>query len=391
MQQERVAGNEGGSPADQPEMVVSADSHVVEPSDLWVQSLGPRHRDRAPRVFWDPARVGWFFGCDGIPSALITTLYTAGQSPEEFAEGRWAGPETARPGASDARARLGDMDQDGVSAEVLYPSLAISLFWLADGEFQRELFRIYNDWLADFVKCAPERLIGVALISLWDVDAAVREMERCRSLGLSSVAIWASAPEDRPLSGPENDRFWAAAQDLGMPVGLHILTGFRDSPKVFDYADALGRIARNMAFPNEIQATLTELLFSGLLERFPELKIVLAENDIGWIGYHLLHADRLYEKMGTVTPTSLTMKPSEYFRRQIYATFMDDPVGVLTMRLLGSKNFMWGSDYPHYESTWPRSRKVLAQAFEGVPADDEANVVHRNCMALYGLTDAVAG
>ncbi|OKH98996.1 amidohydrolase [Streptomyces sp. CB02923] len=368
--------------------VISADSHVVEPVRLWSDRLGRGIRDRAPRVHWDAERHGWFFSCDGLRPALINSLYATDKSPEEFAGTLESGIEAARPGGNDPVARLKDMAQDGVSAEVLYPSLAMSLFWLRDAVFQRACFRAYNDWLAEFVQHAPDRLVGLGLISLWDAGEAVKELNRCRAMGLKGAAIWASSAPERDFTGAANDPFWRAAQELGTPVSLHCLTGYRDSPKLFDYSTPLGRIQRNMAYPEEIQHSLTDVIFSGVLERFPRLQLVLAENDIGWVGYHLLHADRIHDKLGPVLNTTLTMPPSAYFRRQVHTTFTDDEIGIATMRLLGAGNFLWGSDYPHYEGSWPHSRDLVARSFRDVPDEDRRQVLHGNCARLYGLDPA---
>lgn len=371
--------------------IVSADSHVVEPADLWSDRLDRQYQDRAPHVFWDPQRQNWLFGCAELPPATVNSLYAVDQSPEEFAEQQHVGIEAVRRGGNDPRERLKDMQRDGVAAEVLYPSLSLSLYWLKDAAFQAACFRIYNNWLAEFVSYAPTQLVGVGLIPLWDVDSAVRELHRCRTMGLKGAAIWASPPDERAFTGPCNDPFWAAAQDLEMPVSLHILTGYRESPKLFEYDTTLARIQRNMVFPEEIQHSLTDIIFSGVLDRFPDVKVVLAENDIGWIAYHLMHADRIHVKLGPLISTDLTMAPSEYFKRQVYATFMEDDVGILTLQLLGPNNFMWGSDYPHYESTWPRSQEILSKSFENTPTGDRLKVVYENCAKLYSVnvpTDA---
>ncbi|MFB7588735.1 amidohydrolase family protein [Streptomyces sp. NPDC056169] len=365
--------------------VISADSHVVEPVRLWADRLERKYQDRAPRIHWDAERRGWFFSCDGLQPALINSLYATDKSPEAFADTLESGIEAARAGGNDPAARMKDMAQDGVSAEVLYPSLAMSLFWLRDAEFQRACFRAYNDWLAEFVSHAPDRLVGLGLISLWDAEEAVKEVNRCRAMGLKGASIWASPAPERDFTGEANEPFWQAAQELGMPVSMHCLTGYRDSPKLFDYSTPLGRIQRNMAYPEEMQHSLTDLIFSGVLERFPRLQLVLAENDIGWIGYHLLHADRIYDKLGPVLDTTLTMPPGEYFRRQVHATFTDDGIGIATMRLLGSGNFLWGSDYPHYEGSWPHSQDLIARSFREVPDEDRRQVVSGNCARLYGL------
>ncbi|MFF2812857.1 amidohydrolase family protein [Streptomyces sp. NPDC058000] len=364
--------------------VLSADSHVVEPVRLWTEGLERRYRDRAPRVSWNSERRGWYFTCDNLRPALVNTLYATDTTPEDFVDAE-AVVEAARIGGSDPAARLKDMALDGVAGEVLYPSLGLHLFWLADAGFQRACFRAYNDWLADYVRHAPERLVGLGLMSLWDTEEAVRELHRCHDLGLKGAAIWASAPDERDLAGAANDPFWQAAQELDMPVSMHCLTGYRDSPRLFDYTTPMGRIQRNMAYPEELQHTLTDLLFSGVLQRFPGLDIVLAENDIGWIAYHLLHADRIYDKLGPALGTDLTMSPSDYFRRQVHATFTEDEVGVLTMRLLGPDNFLWGSDYPHYEGSWPNSKQVLERCLAEADGGAREQVTSGNCARLYGF------
>ncbi|MER5985800.1 amidohydrolase family protein [Streptomyces sp. NPDC001787] len=363
--------------------VLSADSHVVEPVRLWTEGLERRYRDRAPRVTWDSGRGGWYFTCDDLRPALVNTLYATDTTPENFADGAETVVEAARAGGSDPAARLKDMALDGVAGEVLYPSLALHLFWLADGDFQRACFRAYNDWLADYVRYAPERLAGLGLISLWDTEEAVRELRRCHGLGLRGAAVWASAPAERDFAGAANDAFWREAQELGMPVSMHCLSGYRDSPRLFDYATPMGRIQRNMAYPEEMTHTLTDLIFSGVLQRFPGLHVVLAENDIGWIAYHLLHADRIYDKLGPALRTDLTMPPSDYFRRQVHATFTEDEVGVLTMRRLGADNFLWGSDYPHYEGSWPHSAQVLDRGLADAGEAAREQVTSGNCARLY--------
>ncbi|MFD4395563.1 amidohydrolase family protein [Kitasatospora sp. NPDC058397] len=365
--------------------VLSADSHVVEPVRLWTEGLERKYRDRAPRVSWDAERRGWYFTCDDLPPALVNSLYATDATAEGFVTDAETVVEAARPGGSDPAARLKDMALDGVAGEVLYPSLGLHLFWLSDGEFQRACFRAYNDWLAEYVRHTPERLVGLGLISLWDTEEAVRELRRCRELGLRGAAIWASTPTERDFGGEINDPFWREAQALGMPVSMHCLTGYRDSPKLFDYDSPLGRIRRNMGYPEELQHTLTDLIFSGVLQRFPDLQVVLAENDIGWIAYHLLHADRIYDKLGPALRTDLTMAPSAYFRRQVHATFTEDEVGVLTMRLLGSGNFLWGSDYPHYEGSWPNSRQVLDLGLRDAGPQARQQVTSENCARLYGF------
>ncbi|GIX47293.1 MAG: amidohydrolase [Candidatus Tectimicrobiota bacterium] len=365
--------------------IISADSHMLEPPDLWVQRLAAPYRERAPRVYWDEGKNGWFFGGPGVPPIRAAGLFGAGKTDEELADHWKKGYEAARPGGWDPAERLKDMALDGVAAEVLYTSLGFNLFWITDADFQEACFRVYNDWLAEFVSHDPTRFAGLGLISLWRVDHAVEELQRCRRLGLRGAMIWASPPAERPFTSRDYDPFWAAAQDLDMPISLHILTGQGwESKGLAD--ESMDRYQRNLNQPAEIQRSLTALLFSGVLERFPRLKIVSAENDIGWVAYYLYRADRAYKRFRHLSPTPLTMPPSAYFRRQVYATFMDDPVGTFTVALVGADNFMWSSDYPHQASTWPHSREVIARDFKDLGEEETRKIVHDNCAELYGFT-----
>ena len=364
--------------------IISADSHMVEPPDLWLERLDKKFRDRAPRVFFEKDKEAWFFGNSELPPFPCASLYAAGKTPEEYVEHQKAGFEAAREGGWDPAERIKDMEMDGVSGEVLYTSLGCTLFWLEDAALQEACFRVYNDWLAAFVSHAPERFAGLALISMWNVDNAVKELERSRKRGLKGAMVWSSPPAGRAFAAAEYDRFWSAAEDLAMPISLHIITGRRESALLADHSMTIYQ--RRMGLLAEIQRSLTDILFSGLLERFSRLKLVSAENDIGWIAYFLQRADKFYHRMRYTHPTELTMAPSEYFKRQVFATFMTDPVGTMILDHLGANNFLWSSDYPHQASTWPNSRDIIARDFANVPAETKQKIVHDNCATLYGFT-----
>lgn len=364
--------------------IISADSHMLEPPDLWSGRLDKPFRDRAPRVYWDEKQNGWFFGGEGVPASRAAGLFGAGVTDEDLKEHYNKGYEAARAGGWDPAERIKDMEMDGVSAEVLYTSLGFNLFWIDDAAFQEACFRTYNDWLAEFVSYDASRFVGLGLISLWNVEHGVEELRRCRKLGLKGAMIWASPPVDRPFTGPLYDPFWAAAQELEMPISLHILTGQGESRGLAD--ETMNRYQRSMALPSEIQRSLTDIIFSGVLERFPRLQIVSAENDIGWIAYFLYRADRAFKRFRYLSPTSLDLSPSEYFQRQIYATFMDDPVGPLTLPRIGSDRLMWSNDYPHQASTWPHSMDFIARDLKDLSEEDKSKIVHDNCAKLYGFT-----
>ena len=209
--------------------VISADSHMFEPADLWVGRLDARFKDRAPRMEPNEGKSGVSLVAPGIRPFPISSLSAAGRSGEALKQHFGSGYEAARPSGWDPVERIKDQDVDGVCAEVLYTSLGMPLFGLKDAELQHHCFKVYNEWLAEFCSYNPKRLIGIAPISLNDIGQAVTELERCARLGLRGAMIWGFAPEGRPYSSKEYEPFWAAAQDLGMPLSLHVVTGKREN------------------------------------------------------------------------------------------------------------------------------------------------------------------
>jgi predicted TIM-barrel fold metal-dependent hydrolase len=369
--------------------LISSDSHVSEPPDLWAERLDIKYRDRAPRVILNPeGQEGAYFVYEGYPPHNLAIGLGAGRTPEELAAFLKTGTYAdARPGGWDPAQRLPDMELDGVAAEVLYTTLGFRLFWLKDAGLQRACFRVYNDWLAAYCSYAPKRLKGLALISLYDPKEGAQELERCANLGLKGAMIWCSPPADQPYSSEIYDPFWAAAQDLDMPVSLHAITGMERIP--WEYG-AEKRAMRSTVTPHEIEKSFSILILSGVLERFPRLKIVSAENNCGWLPYYLQRMDRGFARFGpsgTVTPwpTKLTLKPSEYFRRQMYCTFIDDSFGVASRHWIGVDNIMWSSDYPHTASTWPHSRDIIARDFKDVSEVEKRKIVRENAAQLYGF------
>jgi predicted TIM-barrel fold metal-dependent hydrolase len=369
--------------------LISSDSHVSEPPDLWVERIDTKYRDRAPRVMLNPeGQEGAYLVYEGYPPHNLAIGLRAGRTPEELAAFLKTGTYAdARPGGWDPAQRLPDMELDGVEAEVLYTTLGFRLFWLKDAELQRACFRVYNDWLAAYCSYAPKRLKGLALISLYDPKEGARELERCAQLGLKGAMIWCSPPADQPYSLKSYDPFWAAAQDLDMPVSLHAITGMERIP--WEYSPEK-RAMRQTVTPHEIEKSFSILILSGVLERFPRLKIVSAENNCGWLPYYLQRMDRGFARFGpsgTVTPwpTKLTLRPSEYFRRQMYCTFIDDSFGVASRHWIGVDNVMWSSDYPHTASTWPHSRDIIERDFKDVSEVEKRKIVRENVAQLYGF------
>ena len=372
--------------------LVSADSHVNEPGDLWVERIDKAFRDRAPRVVDNlPGRQpGSYLVLEDIPPIHLTQGLGAGKKPEElpnfFQQTTY---KDARRGGWDPAERLKDMELDGVEAEVIYTTLGFRQFWFKDAALQQACFRAYNDWLAEYCSYAPKQLAGLALISLYDIEEAVRELHRCRQMGLKGAMIWASPPEDRPYSSPLYDPLWAAAQDLHMPLSLHAITGMGPESQA---TRAMGReiqpvdrYLRAVTGADEVKRTLTVFIFSGVLERFPGLKLVSAENNVGWLPFVIQRWDQAHATSRYMQTTPLKLRPSEYFHRQVYATFIDDSVGVENRHQIGIDNIMWSSDYPHTASTWPHSQDIIARDFKAAPDAEKWKIVRENVIALYGL------
>ncbi len=372
--------------------LISADSHVNEPGDLWLARMDKAFRNRAPRVVDGiPGRPpGSYLVLDGLPPIHVTQGLGAGKKPEELATFFESSTyKDARRGGWDPAERLKDMDVDGVEAEVIYTTLGFRQFWLTDGALQRACFRAYNDWLAEYCAYAPKRLAGLAMVSLFDVEDAVGELSRCRNIGLRGAMIWASPPEHRPYSDPLYDPFWAAAQDLGMPLSLHSITGMGPESQAMRAMGrelkSLDRYLRSVTLCDEVKRSLTVFIFSGVLERFPRLKIVSAENEVSWLPFVIQRWDQAFDDYRHMYPTPLTLRPSEYFHRQVHATFIDDPVGVQNRHQVGIGNMMWSSDYPHTVSTWPHSQEVIARDFAGVSPEETRRITRDNTITLYDL------
>jgi predicted TIM-barrel fold metal-dependent hydrolase len=374
--------------------IVSADSHMMEPADLWQERLDNKYKDRAPRVIEGyEGKKGYFFKVEGIRPFPVAGGFAAGNKPEDLPKAWEKGYEGCRPSGWDPAERLKDQDIDGVEAEILYTTLGMSLYGLDDAGFQQACFRTYNNWLSEFCSYDPKRLFGIALISLEDVEAGAKELERCAKQGMRGAMIWGSPPRERPYSSPEYDPFWAAAQDLQMPISLHVVTSKKgnqdkkpDSGEVKPRPERRGGTqSRYMRLIHEVQQSITDIIFSGVLERFPKLLIVSAENDTGWIAHYMYRADHAWEKFRFFEKDPLPKPPSEYIRQQLYATFQDDPIGPSTYEFFGADNYMWASDFPHTDSTWPHSREVIEKDFAKVPPEVAKKIIADNAIRLYRM------
>jgi predicted TIM-barrel fold metal-dependent hydrolase len=263
-------------------------------------------------------------------------------------------------------------------AEVLYSSLGIVLLNMKDIELQQACVRVYNDWIAEFCAHDPQRLIGIGLYTLGALPD-VSEVERCARLGLKGVLILASDAIEASYSDAQFDPLWRTCAETGLSVSLHkpLVSGMPLTPAMPTMADLQIHVI------HVVEQCLTRMIYGGVFERFPKLKVVSAENDVGWIANWVHRLDHVHTKVANAA--RLPMQPSDYVRRNVWATFQDDPLGPATWQFFGEHNYMWASDFPHADSTFPHSLKVIDENFAGVPAHITQNIVFENAKQLYSI------
>jgi len=366
------------------EVIISADSHVFEPVNLWETRLDKKFRERGPRYVPNyQGKPGTWFVCEGAVARSVAGIGAVGIPKEELVKFAGAHYKDLRAGGYDPVERLKDQDIDGIRGEVLYPTYAMGLYRLEDTELQTASFNAYNDWMVELCSHAPNRLKGLALISVRDVDDTVTQLQHWAKRGMVGAMISCVPPTGTEYSEPHYERMWSAIEDLGLPISIHTLTSSRKPAYRFDRE--FRAAAGYPETPMEVMLTLGEILTAPLLDRHPRLKLVLAEADTGWLPWMLARLDRGHERYAKQNGIHTELKPSEYFRRNVSAAFIMDRVGVFTRDFTGVDNLMWSSDYPHTDSTWPHSQAAIEHDFAGVSDADRKKMVCTNACRIYGF------
>ena len=368
-------------------LCISADSHVVESAEFF-KPLQELFGDKAPRIVTvDPARgpqLDLGNGKLGIGLSGFFMQNVDFTSPEAM-EMRKLGYDLARPGCYDVKERLKDQELDGINAEVIYPSVIFNVYQIEDLDIVKATFSLYNDWVADYCKEAPDRLFPLASIQLFDLDEAVRELERCKKLGHVGASIAATAPPDRLYSDRYYDKFWEAAQDLKMPLNWHIFTGATDN-----HGLPFRQAGSALSFAG-VMFTVADIIQSGVCERFPGLRFVVTEFETGWVGIMLKRLDWGYIRAGGEKVSGLPLLPSEYWIRNFRVSFEDDPLGIMTRDFIGTSTMMWGSDYPHGDSVFPHSQQVLSEILSDCTPEERYEMTVKNVVELYDLPFKLEG
>jgi predicted TIM-barrel fold metal-dependent hydrolase len=381
--------------------VIDVDTHVVEPPDLWSSRMPRRWGDAIPRVGWDADRreEAWFIAGERL-SPVASAAHAGWHEFAPLYPPRW---QDAAISTWNVAERLKHMDANGIQAQVLYPNVAVfrsaTIQSYADQEFRLELIRAYNDYQTDFCSAAPNRLLAVTSLPFWDLDASLKEMDRCLAAGHRGV-VFTQAPDAFGLPHLTDRHWyplWAAAQERGLSVNFHIASAMVPSPA--EEPPAInGRHANDVPrtvglFMGNVR-TLSQIICGGVCHSFPDLQFVSVESGIGWIPFLLESLDWQWRNCGVAREhPEYNLLPSEYFRRQIYGCFwFERDCGVAAISQLGADNVLYETDFPHPTSMTPGPasaavdpQEYIADALSSLSDSDLRKVLHDNAARLYGV------
>jgi uncharacterized protein len=400
------------------DLIVDADGHVLEPPEGMLRYAPANFRDRIWHIEKRADGSEWLhYNGASRPAGALALAGTAGMSLEERNRAR-AGKmkySEVRPGAFAPAPRLPDMDEEGITQAVLYPTLLLGLPGLEDVEFAEAQANAYNDWLAEFCSYDRARLFGIAVVPAQDIERAVRTIRRAKENGHVGVFMRPNPSiGTRKFTDPIYDPIWQTCQELELPIGLHpflapdmpgacralgygaMRTGGVDYGKESqaDPVRNLGNIffSQALANPFDMIECVTLMCAGGILERFPRLTVLFLEANGGWIVPILERLDHHFEVFRWDVPL-LTMKPSEYFRRQCYISFDPDETTLAFTaehRLVGAERIIWASDYPHPDAKFPGVVAELEESTETLTASQRALIFGANARDLYHLPAAAS-
>jgi predicted TIM-barrel fold metal-dependent hydrolase len=387
--------------------IVSLDDHIVEPPDLWSSRLPAKYRDAGPHVVMAPSGqpvldggtyreepgtegkpVAWWFYEDHKYS--VKRLIAAAGYPADEITFEGITFDEMRPGCWQPEARLDDMTLNHVEASLCfpnYPRFCGQIFLnAADKDLAKLCVEAYNDWMVD-EWCAGSngRLIPLCLVPLWDPQLAAAEVRRNAARGVraacfSELPPWLGLPS---IHSGHWDPFFAACSETGTVLTMHIGSGTKTLSSSPDAPDAVQATA---IFANSA-LSMIDFLYSGVLVRYPDLKLLYAEAQIGWIPYVLERVDDVWEthRGWSNSQTNVPEPPSSYYYRQIVGCFFKDGVGVDNLDRVGRRNIVFETDYPHQDGTWPNTHEVAKKLFGHLDDDTVHAIVRGNAIELLGL------
>jgi predicted TIM-barrel fold metal-dependent hydrolase len=361
-------------------LIISADSHVFEPGDLWSKTLGRRFGDAVPRAIGNfNGEEGSFFfvGREG-EAARMDELVNANAKDRRLEDLAQAG--------CDPVFRMKLMAADNIAAEVLNPTWGLWIPRISDPKLRNACAEVYNDWILEYCSENLTRLLPIAITPILDVDWAVKEVGRVFKRGARGVMVGTNPADPAlPYRDRHYDRFWAASEEAGLPVTLHIVTGRVRDPFTYHGAKERELVAGTFIemFQEAAPVLANEFIFGGIFDRFPKLKIFLSEYDASWLPILKYRLNRIERFPGF---DYLKKKPaSRYVDENLVAGIINDP---LTWKLRSEINIdtiMWGSDFPHPPCPYPNTTQNLDRVLGDMSPDDRFKVVAGNVMKLYNI------
>lgn len=365
-----------------PKCIISADSHVAERASAF-EDIDPKFRDRAPSDITLP-NGGAAVLVEGLFAVPFGQTAAAGLPPERI--GKPMAWDQINPAAYDSSTRLEIQDQDGVAAEVIFPSIGMFLHAHPDPNFAKACLHAYNRWLADFCSRDTGRLIGVAQIPLHTIDEGIRELEEAKATGFKAVML-PGEPLYKDYDDPDYDALWQAAADLNLPINFHILTSRRALEHTSQGNSRGPSICNMQRFVRSNQDIIMLFVFGGIFERHPRLKIVAVESDVSWLPHLTSRMDTVYPRYRFHERTArLSKPPSAYVAEHVYLTMQDDYPVARMGDLLPMNRVLWANDFPHGDAIWPNSRAVLTKMGQHLSDEHMRMMAHDNVAALYGLS-----
>jgi len=367
--------------------VIDADGHVVEPREVWTDYAEPEFRDRIIEVrrTSDGRDELWIGGENRSRPSLPVAASMIPGGLRDLERARRLTWDDVPPGGGDPHERIKVMEEEGIDVAVLYPSLWLLYGDLTDPKLAAAACRAYDNWMADFCRAYPTRLYAVAPMPLQDVDEAVREMRRVvRQLGFKAVFVRPNPFNGRRLNDPAYEPFWRMAAELDVAVAVHSSFGTRMPTMGADrYRDPF--FFHMVCHPFEQQGACMDIICGGVLEKFPTLRIGFLESGVGWLGYWLDRMDEHFEGMHSYVPWMRT-RPTEQFREHCFLT-LDPHESMLkaTVELGMARNILWGSDFPHFDCTYPGVVGEVREACSVLPDSARRAIITENALRFYKL------
>ena len=368
--------------------IISADSHIVETPDLWTDRIEPKWKDRAPHMVHEDDGDWWY--CDDY---FVAGLAAGGAQ----AGTRFDDPDSLTRADFLDRLPLGgyipdeaikDMDTDGVDVSLLYPTIGLLLYRIPDSDLLTAIFHAYNDWIGEFCGAHPARLKGIGMLNADDIPSALKELERCANMGLTGAMISVYPHESRPYSLPEYEPLWATAEDMRIPLAFHIGTNRPGPGQVFSTRDEQRGAHFFVNVDHWPRVSLTHIIFNGVLERHPNLRMVVVEHELSWVPHFLERMDYNYmQRPREISPYRFKddTKPSDFFHSNVFIGVTEDALGLSDRHIIGVDNILWGSDYPHPETSFPKSQEIIEAIMAGCTEEEKAKMVGGNTARVYGL------